>query len=70
MCPNKDFEKIPIEWQSTGNPEFPYHAFVDGERWVIRLNDWPDDPSFYTLLVGSEVVMDVPAWPDAWKRPT
>lgn len=59
-----------IEWRASGDPERPYEADVDGARWQVRLNDWPDYPAVYTLLGPGGVAVDFDEWPAAWQRPS
>ena len=69
MARQADFAARIVTWAETSDPFFPYEAQVGGERWVLRLNDWPDEPSLYTLFVGSQAVLELQAWPAAWNRP-
>ena len=57
-----------IAWRETGDAEFPYEAQVNGERWVLRLNDFPEE-EMYSLLVDGREVERFNDWPKAWKRP-
>lgn len=54
-----------VRWTKTGDAEFPYRAVVEGEEWIIRVNEWPEDPTVYTLLVGDEAY-DFDEWPAEW----
>ena len=63
------YEAVPVTWLATGDPHAPYAATVDGQRWVVRVNEWPDAPSFYTLLVDGAPALELLAWPSAWRRP-
>lgn len=47
----------------------PYEADVGGARWRVRVNEFPEEPSLYSLLVGDEVVEELMEWPAAWTRP-
>ncbi|MCA9558066.1 MAG: hypothetical protein KC583_05805 [Myxococcales bacterium] len=60
-----------VRWQATGDAEFPYRAEVDGQTWTVRVNDWPDDETVYSLLIEGEVAVDFDDWPArTWgKRP-
>jgi hypothetical protein len=57
-----------VAWRRTGKGEHPYEAEVDGERWVLRVNDFPAEP-MYTVLVEGVEVEDVESWPEGWRRP-
>ena len=57
-----------VFWRKTGDVFFPLEAQVAGSRWVLRINDWPDEPSLYTLFVDGETVFEVEEeWPPAWR---
>jgi hypothetical protein len=58
----------PVAWRRTASAEHPYEADVDGQRWTVRVNDFPAE-ALYTLLVDGAPVEDVEAWPAAWTRP-
>jgi len=57
-----------VAWRRTASAEHPYEADVDGQRWTVRVNDFPAEP-LYTLLVDGQPVEDLDAWPGAWRRP-
>lgn len=57
-----------VEWRDTGDPERPWEAEVEGERWTVRLNDFPEEP-LYTLLVDGAPAGDFHDWPERWRRP-
>jgi hypothetical protein len=44
-----------------------YHSDVDGHRWRIRLNDFPDEPMFSLIIDGAEVI-HFNDWPSEWGR--
>ena len=56
-----------ISWRNGPDPEYIRVATVDGQAWVIRLGDFPDEP-MYTLLVDGEPVLEFDDWPPAWGR--
>ena len=56
-------------FRATGDAMVPYEADVDGARWRVRVNEFPEEPSLYSLLVGDEVVEELMEWPAAWTRP-
>lgn len=56
-----------VAWSATGDLDFPWAAEVDGPRWRVRLNDFPD-AVMYTLLVDDQEIGDFHDWPGAWKR--
>ncbi len=57
-----------IQWESSGDGEFPYAAAVDGQRWLIRVNDFPAEP-LYTLMIDGQPVFNLEDWPSVWRRP-
>ena len=58
-----------IDWLDTGDAEVPYRAEVDGDEWMVRVNDWPDEPTVYTLFVNGREAFGFDGWPDTWSRP-
>jgi hypothetical protein len=58
-----------MQWESTDDPEHPWRADVDGARWRVRVNDFPDE-ILYTLLIGDEVIGEFHDWPHSWLRGT
>jgi hypothetical protein len=42
-----------------------FEAMIDGQQWLIRLNDFPDEPLF-TLLIGGAEVLHFNEWPKEW----
>ena len=57
-----------LVWRRSSDPQYPYDAEFDGERCVLRVNDFPGD-HLYTLLVAHVEVMSLDDWPEQWKRP-
>jgi hypothetical protein len=57
-----------VTWQESQDAEHPYQARIGGAHWVIRINDFPDEP-LYTLLIDGMPVLDFDDWPQAWIRP-
>lgn len=58
-----------IDWLGTGDAIRPYRAEVFGDEWQVAVNDWPDQPRVYTLIVNGEPAFDFDGWPDCWSRP-
>ena len=59
----------PIPWRTAaGEGHVVFEAEVNGARWSIRLNDFPDEPC-HTLLINGEEVMHFDDWPQIWMRP-
>jgi hypothetical protein len=57
-----------VQWERTDDGEFPYEAWIDGQHWVIRVNDFPTKP-LYTLFVDNHIATDLEDWLPLWKRP-
>lgn len=58
-----------VDWLETGQATTPYRAEADGDEWMVRVNDWPDQPRVYTLFVNGREAFSFDGWPDAWSRP-
>ncbi len=56
-----------LTWTATGDPDHPWTAEVDGKRWQVRLNDFPDD-FMYGLVIAGETVGHFHDWPQTWRR--
>ena len=63
-----DWQAMPIVWEHTGDGEFPYRAQVQGQTFIIRINDFPDEP-VYTLIIDDDEFEDIEDWPPIWVRP-
>jgi len=57
-----------VIWRRSTDPNYPYETTFNGERLVIRLNNFPDE-NLYTLLVNDEEVAHFDDWPEPWTRP-
>lgn len=60
---------IPVEWRAAAGDSIILEASVGGERWAVRINDFPDEPLF-TLIIGDTVAMHFDDWPGFWVRPS
>lgn len=58
-----------VTFRATGDPRHPYQATVDGATWTIRLDEFPAEPTLYSLLIDGVVVEGLLDWPPAWTRP-
>ena len=58
-----------VDWLGTGEATRPYRAEVLGDEWEVAVNDWPDQPRVYSLIVNGRVAFDFDGWPDCWSRP-
>jgi hypothetical protein len=68
--PDRVPRQRPIEWSRSASAECPYEADVEGERWVLRVNDFPAE-AFYTLLADGKEREDFESdqVPDIWRLP-
>jgi hypothetical protein len=57
-----------VTWEESDDVDYPFRATVGGEEWVIRINDFPEDP-LYTLIIGGQAIVDLDDWPPSWRRP-
>lgn len=57
-----------IEWDHTGDPEYPYRAWVQSNWWFIRVNDFPEHPHVYSLMLEGREVAQIQRWPRAWTK--
>ena len=60
---------VDIDWLPTGSATRPYRAAVNGDEWVVRVNDWPQEPTVYHLEVNGSDAFGFDGWPDTWSRP-
>ena len=58
-----------VDWLGTGDATRPYRAEVLGDEWEVAVNDWPEEPRVYTLIVNGSAAFDFDGWPDCWSRP-
>jgi hypothetical protein len=58
-----------IVWKRTADPLYPFAAELEGERYVIRLNDFPDE-HLYTLIVNGNEIVSFDDWSAKWTRPS
>ncbi len=56
-----------LSWEPTKDPMHPWTIEVDGARWSVRINDFPDE-LFYGLIVDGAHVGDFHDWPKTWRR--
>ena len=56
-----------VKWNEGADPNYPYQTKVNGDKLVIRLNDFPDE-SLYTLIVNEKEVSSFDDWPKQWSR--
>ncbi|MGH9803027.1 MAG: hypothetical protein ACRD82_21895 [Blastocatellia bacterium] len=63
----KEYLDMNVVWKKSADPEYPYSAMIEGEKCLIRLNDFPDE-HLYTLLANGIAVADFDDWPAAWLK--
>jgi hypothetical protein len=56
-----------VTWTAGDDLDHPWTADVEGSRWQVRLNDFPDD-IMYSLVINGTVVGDFHDWPETWRR--
>jgi len=56
-----------LKWNEGQGPNHPNGAKMNGDKLVIRLNDFPDE-SLYTLIVNDKEVASFDDWPKQWSR--
>ena len=56
-----------LSWEPTKDPMHPWTIEVNGARWSVRINDFPDE-LFYGLIVDGAHVGDFHDWPETWRR--
>jgi hypothetical protein len=54
-----------VKWERTEDVEFPYRVIFDQHLWIIRLNDFPDEP-LYTLIIDDNEIRSFDDWPSCW----
>lgn len=57
-----------VVWRPGASAEYPYEGELDGERLVIRVNDFPNE-NLYTLIVNDVEVASFDDWPNQWTKP-
>ena len=61
--------KVRTQWTATGDAEFPYLFTEEGTRWNIRVNDFPEYPTVYSLLANGRFISDLQSLPKNWRLP-
>ncbi|ADE53344.1 hypothetical protein Caka_0319 [Coraliomargarita akajimensis DSM 45221] len=61
--------KKSVSWRTgDGNNGICFVTEEEKKEWKIRLNDFPDDPT-YTLIIEKSETLHFDDWPDFWIRP-
>lgn len=58
-----------VTWAATDDAELQYRLTFEGRVCEIRVNDWPEYETVYSLLIAKEFVRDLPSLPDNWQLP-
>lgn len=61
--------EVPVTFRPTENPEHPLEAVIDGEKWVLRLGDFPAEP-MWTLIIDGDEYSSFNEWPRRWIDPS
>ena len=62
-----DRQLTPMDWHSTGDPEYPYKSMLDGTTYTLYVGDFPAEP-MYSLLIDGQTVDSLDTWPHTWIR--
>ena len=63
----KKYIERKMVWKKTPDAEYPYSVMIEGEQWLIRLNDFPEE-HLYTLLTNGVAVAEFDDWPATWLK--
>lgn len=47
-----------------------YETVDEGRTWRVRINEFPESASLYTLFIDGDPVEELTDWPTTWQRPT
>ena len=61
-------DQISVEWSKCRENNFVYKATVKSSIWMLRMNDFPDEPLF-TLFIDGKEILHFNDWPPAWTKP-
>lgn len=64
----KRFLEAPVSWHTTWSVFVPFQANVGEDVWVLRLNEFPEEP-LYTLFIEGRAIGSLDDWPTAWNKP-
>jgi hypothetical protein len=63
------YDKLNIKWSKCKEGKFAFKTFVASSSWMLRMNDFPDEPLF-TLFIDGKEILHFNNWPSAWAKPT
>lgn len=58
-----------LDFSETDDARFPFAARVDGAEWRVRVNEFPEEATLYSLFIDGMEVEQLLHWPKAWQRP-
>ena len=61
------YDKHTVRWHPISQGKLVYSAAVDGASWILRMNDFPDEP-LYTLLIDDREIINLTEWPKNWDK--
>ncbi len=68
LLAKQDLTQTPLVWKHTGDAEFPFTVEARGQRFTVRVNDFPAEP-MYTMMARGIELYDLEDWPPAWVMP-
>ena len=57
-----------VVWKWSNEGMYPYSAEFNGQKLLIRVNDFPADEYVYSLFIDGKIFCDFNGWPDRWVR--
>ncbi|WP_226643248.1 hypothetical protein [Microbulbifer variabilis] len=65
---DRDLKRQKLAWMATEDSEYPYEAYFELKKYIIRVNDFPAE-AFYSLISDGKVLDEFDDWPSDWLRP-
>jgi hypothetical protein len=62
------YAAVAADFLPTPDARYPLEARVGETLWRIRVNEFPEEPTPYSLLIADEIVADLMEWPQNWTR--
>lgn len=59
--------KEKINWGRSSEPLHPYHTEINGQQVKLRVNDFPEDPTVYTVVHDGKDILDINHFMPNWK---
>jgi len=57
----------PVDWERSSENKYLFHAVVEGEKFFLRLNDFPEEP--ICTLIGQGQEIDLEEFGEHWRMP-